>query len=265
VVLDEAWKIWQASEAAGRFLERLVKRLVRGARKYQCGLTNATQDFADLTATPLGRTILNNSAIKFVPGQETQLAELALALGLPDTDRAWLASAPRGQGLYLLGRQRTRLDVQATTAEHRLCTSDPEEVAAIEAAERSLAVDQALADLFAAWSLACRTGDASVLAGVATGQALGILASDVEGQTPVAVSTHWRVRDLGRGTGASEARVDVEVARHVRRLEPRTGRPTGGAGVVRALADLVLVRRDAGWVVSEAYGLTTPPMNSVLP
>src|SRR5947208_2447592 len=38
VILDEAWRIYETSEAAGRIVEALARRLAKGARKYDAGL-----------------------------------------------------------------------------------------------------------------------------------------------------------------------------------------------------------------------------------
>jgi hypothetical protein len=40
VILDEAWRIYETSEAAGRIVEGLARRLAKGARKYNAGPTN---------------------------------------------------------------------------------------------------------------------------------------------------------------------------------------------------------------------------------
>ena len=136
VVLDEAWRLYEVSAAAGRVVESLARRLAKGARKYGCGLTNATQDLDEFLATPLGRTILNNSSVKWLPGQEAGAVKaLGATFGLGESETRYLEAAARGHGLLLAGRQRIRLEVRATPVEHRLATSEPEEVATIDAEE----------------------------------------------------------------------------------------------------------------------------------
>jgi type IV secretory pathway VirB4 component len=185
VVLDEAWRIWEVSAAAGQVLDGLARRLAKGARKYNAGLTNATQDLGELAATALGRTILNNSAMRWLPGQEeAALRQVAETFGLTEVERTFLAGCPRGQGLFLAGRQRCRLEVRATPIEHRLATSDPDELAAIDAEEIRAGAEAAAAAYVAELAageasgsgragLACRHRlselDGDWLAGVASG------------------------------------------------------------------------------------------------
>ncbi|HLI57068.1 MAG TPA: hypothetical protein VKY26_08575 [Actinomycetota bacterium] len=145
VVLDEAWRIWETSAAAGQVLEGLARRLAKGARKYNAGLTNATQDLDEFAGTALGRTILNNSAIRWLPGQEEgALPHVAQTFGLTSAESKFLAGCSRGQGLFLAGRQRCRLEVRATPIEHRLATSDPEELARIDAEEIRAGAERAV-------------------------------------------------------------------------------------------------------------------------
>ena len=60
---------------------------------------------------------------------------LGATFGLGESETRYLEGAARGHGLLVAGRQRIRLEVRATPVEHRLATSDPEEVAAIDAEE----------------------------------------------------------------------------------------------------------------------------------
>src|SRR5207245_43829 len=78
----------------------------------------------------------NNSSVKWLPGQEAGAVKaLEATFGLGESETRYLEQAARGHGLLLAGRQRIRLEVRATPVEHRLATSDPEEVAAIDAEE----------------------------------------------------------------------------------------------------------------------------------
>ena len=165
VVLDEAWRIWETSAEAGTVLERLARRLAKGARKYGAGLTNATQDLDEFAATTLGRTVLNNSAIRWLPGQEeAALPRVAETFRLTGPERRFLAGCARGQGLYLAGRQRCRLEVRVTAAEHRLATSDPDELARIDAEELRTGAEAAAAAWVAELTAECGRGEGQRLA-----------------------------------------------------------------------------------------------------
>jgi len=215
VVLDEAWRLYEVSAAAGRVVEALDRRLAKGARKYNCGLTNATQDLDEFLATPLGRTILNNSSIKWLPGQEASAVKaLGSTFGLGESETRYLEGAARGHGLLLAGRQRIRLEVRATPLEHRLATSDPEEVVAIDAEELRSGAGEAVR----AW-----------VAEVATGRAAGCLHRVVDlegdwlaGEATVGVELVWT--DAEDGTWSEWATLQLA----------RKGRAWDVAGAVRA-------------------------------
>src|SRR5207245_2141225 len=59
--------------------------------------------------------ILNNSSVKWLPGQEPAgVKALGATFGLGEAETRYLEGAPRGHGLLLSGRQRIRLEVRAT-------------------------------------------------------------------------------------------------------------------------------------------------------
>jgi hypothetical protein len=236
VVLDEAWRIWETSAAAGQVLEGLARRLAKGARKYNAGLTNATQDLDEFAATALGRTILNNSAIRWLPGQEeAALPHVAETFGLTSTERKFLAGCPRGQGLFLAGRQRCRLEVRATPIEHRLATSDPDELAGIDAEEIRVGAESAVGGCVA--FLAGADGDP---ASVATGTALDALRRlSGERARGGALACRHRLVGVEGDWMAGQASGDVE-------LTWADGTQSWGE-----LVHVELVRKGPRWLVAE--------------
>jgi hypothetical protein len=234
VILDEAWRIWETSAAAGQVLEGLARRLAKGARKYNAGLTNATQDLDEFERTALGKTILNNSAIKWLPGQEEgALRHVAETFGLTEAERRFVAGCARGQGLFLGGRQRVRLEVRASALEHRLATSDPEEIAHIDAEEIRLGAERAIGSYVGL--LAGAGGDPS---GVATGGALGALAGSGKGGSPPLVCRH-RIAEVDGDWMAGRATAGVELAW------------SDGGSAWGEWMRVELLRRGRDWLVAE--------------
>jgi type IV secretory pathway VirB4 component len=134
VVVDEAWWLVGAGGDAGaRFLHRLAK----SARKHWCGLTAITQEVGDLLSTELGHAVVANAAHQVLLGQEAQeVGALAKVFNLSEGERNYLLTCDRGHGILAVGTERAALQVVASEAEHRLATSDPAELAAIDEGPR---------------------------------------------------------------------------------------------------------------------------------
>jgi type IV secretory pathway VirB4 component len=128
VLVDEAWLLMR-EPAGARFLFRLAK----SARKRWCALTAITQDASDLLGSELGQAVVANAATQLLLRQAPQAIEqVGEAFKLSAGERRYLAACPTGQGLLLTGEERIALKVLASPAEHRLITTDPEQVASLE-------------------------------------------------------------------------------------------------------------------------------------
>lgn len=131
VVVDEAWMLMRENEGA-RFLYRLAK----SARKHWAGLAVVTQDAADLLGSDLGRAVIANSATQILLRQAPQaIDQIAAAFDLTDGEKAFLLTADRGQGLLCgtaTGSDRAAFTAIASPHEHRLTTTDPAELAALD-------------------------------------------------------------------------------------------------------------------------------------
>lgn len=131
VVVDEAWMLMRENEGA-RFLYRLAK----SARKHWAGLAVVTQDAADLLGSDLGRAVIANSATQILLRQAPQaIDQIAAAFDLTDGEKAFLLTADRGQGLLCgsaTGSDRAAFSAIASGHEHRLTTTDPGELAALD-------------------------------------------------------------------------------------------------------------------------------------
>jgi type IV secretory pathway VirB4 component len=131
VVVDEAWLLMRNPEGA-RFLFRMAK----AARKHWAGLAVVTQDAEDVLGSDLGRAVIANAATQVLLRQAPQAIDLAAgAFRLSAGEKALLLAAGRGEGLLACGPSaRVSFQALASPAEHLLCTSDPAELAALEAA-----------------------------------------------------------------------------------------------------------------------------------
>ncbi|TDB89961.1 conjugal transfer protein TraC [Actinomadura sp. KC216] len=131
VVVDEAWTLMREDEGA-RFLYRLAK----SARKHWAGLAVVTQDAADLLGSDLGQAVIANSATQILLRQAPQsIDRIAAAFDLTDGEKAFLLTADRGQGLLCgtaTGADRAAFSGIASPHEHRLTTTDPAELAAVD-------------------------------------------------------------------------------------------------------------------------------------
>lgn len=129
VIVDEAWLLLRDGEGA-KFLYRLAK----SARKHWAGLTVVTQDAADVLASDLGRAVVSNSATQILLRQAPQaIDQVCEAFRLSEGERAFLLAADRGEALLSCGSQRVALRTLASPVEHTICTTDPAELADLEA------------------------------------------------------------------------------------------------------------------------------------
>jgi type IV secretory pathway VirB4 component len=132
ITVDEAWLLMRDAEGA-RFLYRLAK----SARKAWAGLATVTQDAEDVLSTDLGRAVIANSATQIQLRQAPQaITTLTAEFRLSAGERALLLAARRGEGLLAAGPSaRVSFQALASPAEHALCTSDPAEIARIDAGQ----------------------------------------------------------------------------------------------------------------------------------
>lgn len=138
LVVDEAWFLMQHPDSA-KFLFSLAKR----ARKYFLGLTTITQDVEDFIATDLGKAIVTNSSLQFLMKQSpSSVDKLTEVFYLSAGERNLLLSSNIGEGLFFAGPAHVALQVIASPDEHRLITTNPKELQAIEEEENISELDQ---------------------------------------------------------------------------------------------------------------------------
>ncbi|TDB89154.1 conjugal transfer protein TraC [Actinomadura sp. KC216] len=133
VVVDEAWLLMREPDGA-KFLFRLAK----SARKYWCALAVVTQDAADLLGTELGQAVVANATTQILLRQAPQAIDaVGAAFNLSEGERQFLLACSRGEGLLAAGSHRVSFQAIASPAEHSVITSDPAELAALDASSRA--------------------------------------------------------------------------------------------------------------------------------
>ncbi len=133
LVVDEAWQLMKYEDSAN-FLFSLAKR----ARKYNLGITTITQDVEDFMGSRLGRAIVANASMQFLLKQSASAVDvLSDVFKLTQEEKKRLSQFPVGQGLFFAGQNHVHIQVIASPTETSLITTNPEQLAAIEAAQES--------------------------------------------------------------------------------------------------------------------------------
>lgn len=124
LVVDEAWYLMQYADSAA-FLRGIVKR----GRKYYLGVTTITQDVDDFLETPYGKEIVTNSSIQILLKQHSAaIDQIGDVFYLSEGEKQLLLTADKGEGIFFAGQNHVAIRVIASESEHKLITSNPEEV-----------------------------------------------------------------------------------------------------------------------------------------
>ncbi|MFA7301736.1 MAG: ATP-binding protein [Candidatus Shapirobacteria bacterium] len=124
LVVDEAWYLMQFEDSAS-FLRGIVKR----GRKYYLGVTTITQDVDDFLETPYGKEIVTNSSIQILLKQHSAAIDLiGNTFYLSEGEKQLLLTADKGEGIFFAGQNHVAIKVIASEEEHKLITSNPEDV-----------------------------------------------------------------------------------------------------------------------------------------
>lgn len=122
--IDEAWALLQFAEG-GRFLASIARR----GRKYNLCLRVTTQDVEDFLGSEWGRTILVNSSMKFLMKQDsTTIDAVTRAFQLSNGERTFLTTCGKGEGLFFARGSHVPMKVVASPLEHKLATTNPQEL-----------------------------------------------------------------------------------------------------------------------------------------
>jgi type IV secretory pathway VirB4 component len=133
LVIEEAWTLMQHQDSA-RFLYGLVKR----ARKYYLGITTITQDVEDFLSHELGKPIVTNSALQLLLKQAPAAVKVLKNLfNLSEGEEYYLLNSQQGEGIFFAGRKHVAIQIVSSFNEHRLVTTNPEEILKLREEEQS--------------------------------------------------------------------------------------------------------------------------------
>lgn len=125
MIVDEAWHMMRYEDSA-QFLWSIVKR----ARKYYLGITTITQDVEDFLAQDIGKAVVTNSALRVLLKQSPAAIEkVGEVFYLSEGEQNLLLGANIGEGIFFAGRHHVPISVVASPEEHKLITTNPEELA----------------------------------------------------------------------------------------------------------------------------------------
>ncbi len=124
LVIDEAWSLLSRAEDSEYIFE-----IVKTCRKFNLGLLLITQDVADLLVSKASSAILQNSAYKLLMRQEAAVIEnVVKTFNLSQTEKEKLLTANVGEGILLMENEHTEIRSIASKEEHRLITTNPDEL-----------------------------------------------------------------------------------------------------------------------------------------
>jgi conjugal transfer ATP-binding protein TraC len=124
LIVDEAWYFMKYPDSA-LFIYSIAKR----ARKYYLGLTTITQDVEDFLASDYGKAVVTNSSIQILMKQSpAAIDKVAQVFYLSEGEKHLLLAAEVGEGLFFAGANHVAIRVMASPDEHKLITTNPQEV-----------------------------------------------------------------------------------------------------------------------------------------
>lgn len=128
LIVDEAWHLMQYPDSA-YFLFSIAKR----ARKYYLGLTTITQDVEDFLGTDYGKAIVTNSSIQMLMRQSPAAVDrISEVFYLSEAEKRLLLATNVGEGIFFAGESHVAIQVIASNEEHKLITTNPEELMNLE-------------------------------------------------------------------------------------------------------------------------------------
>ena len=134
LVFDECWKLLE-NEAGANF----IGEVFRTFRKYYAAAIAISQNMDDFAKSKVAGAILSNSSIKWCLTQKgADQARLQEVLQLNDNEMALIASLHQERGVYseaflMAQDQRAVVAIDSTPLEYWIATTDPRDLAKIEA------------------------------------------------------------------------------------------------------------------------------------
>lgn len=124
LVIDEAWSLLRFAEHSKSIFE-----LIKTARKFGLGILIITQEVQDLIESSAGKTILANTAWKYLSRQEpATIQDLAEKFHLNSEEQNYLLTSMPGEGLLFAMNDHIPLRVVPSPQEYELITTNPDEL-----------------------------------------------------------------------------------------------------------------------------------------
>ncbi|MGK0209119.1 MAG: conjugal transfer ATP-binding protein TraC [Patescibacteria group bacterium] len=124
LLIDEAWTLLSRTEEAGYIFE-----IVKTCRKFNLGLLLINQEVEGLLDSKAGKSVLANSAYTILMRQKPAVIDnICKTFHLSTHERNHLLTAGIGEGLMIMEDDHSELRVTASSIEHKVITTKPEEV-----------------------------------------------------------------------------------------------------------------------------------------
>jgi hypothetical protein len=136
--------------------------MVKRARKYYLGVTTITQDVEDFLNNDFGKAIVTNASIQFLMKQSTaSIPVLAETFFLSEGERQLLVTSDVGEGIFFAGQNHVAMRVVASPDEHRIITSNPEEILQMRALKKAQSLEQKISQTMNVqqWNTAVQTDE----------------------------------------------------------------------------------------------------------
>jgi hypothetical protein len=131
LIMDEVWDLLR-----NRVASEYILRIVRTCRHHNLGLVLISQLVNDFLRDETGEAVMANTTWKLLLRQEDSAADAIRGAfrSLTREDVDWLVGLPSPKqlgyslGMFVLGRQRTKIKIVADEYEYELVTTNPEEL-----------------------------------------------------------------------------------------------------------------------------------------
>lgn len=128
IIVDEAWMLMQNKQSS-----EYIIRVAKTARKFNAGLSIISQQAADFLQNG-GQGIIGNTSMQVLLKQnQNDLGAVGEMFGLSQSEKGFLKTASPGEALVFAGGNHTAVKVVSHEFEHILCTTNPDDLAKIEA------------------------------------------------------------------------------------------------------------------------------------
>jgi conjugal transfer ATP-binding protein TraC len=124
LVIDEAWTLLGRAEDSNYIFE-----IVKTCRKFNLGLLLINQEVEGLLTSKAGKSVLANTSYTFLMKQKPAvIKDIKETFNLSPAEKDYLLTASVGEGLLIIGDEHTELKVVASAEEHKLITTNADEL-----------------------------------------------------------------------------------------------------------------------------------------